>query len=121
MSRLTRRLVALAAVTLLVAPGTASARSPDARSDTGVTAMGSDDQIFEDLPLIYLKETWIDRHRLERTLAVERQLHETATRLAGDCRLFEPRLNVLHARLHLLDLLHHLAEVLHWASSLSEL
>ena len=64
MSRLTRSLVALAAVTFLVAPGTASARSPDARSDTGLAAMGSDDQMVAEAMALERKwvQLWNDRN-----------------------------------------------------------
>ena len=64
MSRLTRSLVALAAAMFLVAPGTASARRPDARSDTGVAAMGSDDQMVSEAMALERKwvQLWNDRN-----------------------------------------------------------
>jgi hypothetical protein len=75
--------------------------------------MGGDDQILENLLLFGLEQARIDIGPRERTFAIERDLDEPAARLPDDRHLAELCLHVLHAGLHLLDLLHHGAKILH--------
>src|SRR4029077_175152 len=74
--------------------------------------------ILEHLGLLGLGERRIDLEAPELALAAERRAHQSAAGLALDLHLAEARLQLRHAGLHLLRLLHHLSEIFHGSPSL---
>src|SRR5205085_8129807 len=68
-------------------------------------------QILEHLYILRVGDARIDFDTSDSSLAVGFDGHHPASRCGGDGLLFQFRLHLLHARLHLLRLLENLAEI----------
>ena len=75
--------------------------------------MGGDDEVFEDLDLLGLRQRGVDLRPDQLALAVQRQHHKTAAGLSLDAGALHLRLHLGHAGLQLLGLLHHAGKILH--------